>query len=132
MTALAGMCLLMEGSTLRKGKYSDQIRKAVEWFLAAGPAAAERPARQLRTTRPSRSRYMYGHGFGRMFLASVYGEEEDKERRKKLEKAPHEGRRVHRQGPDDKKHRRPKGRKSSRRLGLRLARPTAATSTRAR
>src|SRR5207237_173733 len=30
-------------------------------------------------------RYMYGHGFGMLFLAQVYGEEEDGERRKKLE-----------------------------------------------
>src|SRR5262245_6084432 len=32
------------------------------------------------------SRYMYGHGFGLLFLASVYGEEEDADRRKNLEK----------------------------------------------
>jgi hypothetical protein len=32
------------------------------------------------------NRYMYGHGFGMLFLASVYGEEEDGDRRKKLEK----------------------------------------------
>jgi hypothetical protein len=30
---------------------------------------------------------MYGHGFGMMFLACAYGEEEDKEQRKKLETA---------------------------------------------
>jgi hypothetical protein len=30
-------------------------------------------------------RYMYGHGFGMLFLASVYGEEDDADRRKKLE-----------------------------------------------
>src|SRR5579863_5961468 len=34
MTALAGMCFLMEGSTLKEGKYSDQVQKAVKWFLA--------------------------------------------------------------------------------------------------
>ena len=33
MTALAGMCFLMEGSTLKEGKYSDQVQKAVNWFL---------------------------------------------------------------------------------------------------
>ena len=32
------------------------------------------------------ARYMYGHGFGLLFLASVYGEEEDGDRRQKLEK----------------------------------------------
>src|SRR2546422_9976 len=30
-------------------------------------------------------RYMYGHGFGVLFLSQVYGEEEDNERRRKLE-----------------------------------------------
>src|SRR6478609_7532649 len=34
MTALAAMCFLMEGSTLKEGKYSDQIQKAVNWFLS--------------------------------------------------------------------------------------------------
>src|SRR5207253_972457 len=31
-------------------------------------------------------RYMYGHGFAVLLLSSVYGEEEEPERRKKLEK----------------------------------------------
>src|SRR4029077_13513760 len=33
MTGLAGMALLMEGSTMREGKYSQNIKKAVEWFM---------------------------------------------------------------------------------------------------
>src|SRR5262249_42228871 len=37
------------------------------------------------TIRGEAARYMYGHGFGLMFLASVYGEEEEGDRRKKLE-----------------------------------------------
>ena len=39
MTALAGMALLMEGSTLREGKYSDNIRKAVDWLMDAHASA---------------------------------------------------------------------------------------------
>ena len=82
MTALAGMCLLMEGSTLREGKYSDNLVKAVNWFMARS-----QPSGQLgNPLNPTESqRYMYGHGFGLLFLASVYGEEEDADRRKKLE-----------------------------------------------
>src|SRR5687768_11515312 len=34
MTALGGMSLLMEGSTLKEGKYADRIRKAVDWLTA--------------------------------------------------------------------------------------------------
>src|SRR5262245_53736083 len=33
MTALGGMALLMEGSTMREGKYAKNIRRAVEWFM---------------------------------------------------------------------------------------------------
>lgn len=84
MTALAGMAFLMEGSNLREGKYSDQISKAVQWYLS--------PARQTENGKIGsganaieEQRYMYGHGFSTMFLASVYGEEEDAEQRKKLE-----------------------------------------------
>jgi hypothetical protein len=85
MTAVAGMCFLMEGSTLKEGKYSDQIKKAVDWFLAPN---RQQPSGLLGAVQnPTEStRYMYGHGFGTMFLASVYGEEEDKEQREKLEK----------------------------------------------
>ena len=85
MTALAGMALLMEGSTLREGKYADNIRRAVDWLM-------ERSQRNGLIGNPNnpprRSRYMYGHGFGLLFLACVYGEEEDGDRRKKLEDDP--------------------------------------------
>src|SRR5688500_14650933 len=33
VTALAGMALLMEGSTLEKGKYSANLRKAADWLM---------------------------------------------------------------------------------------------------
>src|SRR5438309_7946235 len=82
MTGLGGMALLMEGSTLREGKYADHIRRATDWLmdrsqsngLLANPNVAAEAGR-----------YMYGHGFGTLFLAQVYGEEEDNDRRRKLE-----------------------------------------------
>lgn len=82
MTGLAGMALLMEGSTLREGKYSDNLVKAVEWFMKRS-----QPTGLLgNPNNPTESsRYIYGHGFGLLFLASVYGEEDDGDRRKKLE-----------------------------------------------
>jgi hypothetical protein len=85
MTALAGMAFLMEGSTLKEGKYSEQVTKAVNWFLAP---ARQQPNGLIGDVRnPTEStRYMYGQGFGTLFLASVYGEEEDKDQREKLEK----------------------------------------------
>jgi hypothetical protein len=84
MTALAGMCFLMDGSTLREGKYSDQVTKAMGWFLAGGRQTERGCLGNLNNPTESQ-RYMYGHGFGLLFLACVYGEEEDNEQRKKLE-----------------------------------------------
>ncbi|MCS6851900.1 MAG: terpene cyclase/mutase family protein, partial [Gemmataceae bacterium] len=82
MTGVAGMALLMEGSTLRDGKYADNIRRAVDWFLER----SQRNGLIGNPNNPSESaRYMYGHGFGMLFLASVYGEEEDGDRRRRLE-----------------------------------------------
>jgi hypothetical protein len=82
MTALGGMVLLMEGSTLREGKYSENIRKAVDWLM-------ERSQRNGLIGNPNNvseaQKYMYGHGFAVLFLAQVYGEEEDSDRRRKLE-----------------------------------------------
>jgi len=83
LTALAGMAMLMEGSTLREGKYSDQLVKAVDWFLNNRQQAN---GLLVNPSNPTEGGvHIYGHGFGMLFLASVYGEEEDTNRRKKLE-----------------------------------------------
>lgn len=82
ITALCGMALLMEGSTLREGKYADPLRRAVDWLM-------ERSQRNGLLGNPNNPteavRYMYGHGYTLLFLAQVYGEEEDGDRRRKLE-----------------------------------------------
>ena len=82
LTALAGRAMLMEGSTLLDGKYADHIRRAVDWLI-------DRCQRNGLIGNPfnaaEASRYMVGHGHAMVFLASIYGEEEDSERRKKLE-----------------------------------------------
>ncbi|MBY0523361.1 MAG: terpene cyclase/mutase family protein [Gemmataceae bacterium] len=82
MTSLAGLALLMEGSTLREGKHADRIRKAVDWLIdhTRPNGLIGNPNNPIEM-----QRYMYGHGYGLLFLASVYGEEEDQDRRKKLE-----------------------------------------------
>ena len=33
ITSMAGMAFLMEGSTIRDGKYSEKIRKATDWLM---------------------------------------------------------------------------------------------------
>ncbi len=77
MTSLAGMAFLCEGSTTTQGKYSENVRRAVDFL-----------------TRRSRDngligdaddeRYTYGHGFAMLFLSQVLGEEEDYDRRQEL------------------------------------------------
>ena len=108
MTALAAMTFLMEGSTLKEGKYSDQVQKAVNWFLANNRQQANGLLGDVRNPTESQ-RYMYGHGFGTMFLASVYGEEEDKEQREKLEKTLKKAVEFIGKAQTSKKHRRPEG-----------------------
>ena len=106
VTGVCGMAMLMEGSTIREGKYSDQIRKAVNWFLARPQANGMIGNPQNPT---ESSRYMYGQGFGTMFLASVYGEEEDNEQRKKLEKVLTKAVDFIVKAQTSKKHRKPEG-----------------------
>lgn len=108
MTGLAGMCFLMEGSTLKEGKYSDQVQKAVNWFLKPN---RQTPQGQFGDHNdPSEvGRYMYGHGFGTMFLSSVYGEEEDKEQREKLEKALKKAVEFIAKAQTSRRHKKPEG-----------------------
>ena len=82
MTGMAGLALMMEGSTAREGKYSEPISKAIEWYLKRSQSNGllGTPSNPTES-----SRYIYGHGFGMLFLACAYGEEEDPTTRKKLE-----------------------------------------------
>ncbi len=77
MTSLAGLALLCEGSTTTQGKYSENLRRAVDFLT--------------RRSRPNGligdvddERYTYGHGFAMLFLSQVLGEEEDLDRRLEL------------------------------------------------
>jgi hypothetical protein len=78
MTALAGTALLCEGSTTTQGKYSKNIRMAVDYLLS-------RSRSNGLIGDPTRDdRYTYGHGYSMLFLSQVLGEEEDESRRKEL------------------------------------------------
>ena len=77
MTSLAGLAFLCEGSTTTQGKYSENLRRAVDFLV--------------RRSRPNGligdqddDRYTYGHGFAMLFLSQILGEEEDLERREDL------------------------------------------------
>jgi hypothetical protein len=82
MTAMAGLALLAEGSTIREGQYAQNLRRAADWLMARA-----QPNGLIGNTAPDAEggRLLPSHAFAVTFLASVYGEEEDAERRKKLE-----------------------------------------------
>jgi hypothetical protein len=85
MTGLAGIAMLMEGSTVREGKYSKEIRKAADWLMERSMKGNNRDGLIGNPDHPTETgRYMYGHGFATLFLAMTYGDEEDRERREKL------------------------------------------------
>jgi hypothetical protein len=78
MTALAANALACEGSTTKRGKYAENIRRAVDYLVQnanpkTGLIGFEKDYH-----------YMYGHGFSMLFLSQIYGEEEDVERRMEL------------------------------------------------
>ena len=79
MTALAGTAMLCEGSTTTRGKYSTNIRRAVDYLLEMA-----RPSGLIGYKNDYR--YTYGHGFSMLFLSQVYGEEDDAERRSELKR----------------------------------------------
>mgnify|MGYP002621996268 CR=1 FL=1 len=78
MTALAGIALLGEGSTTTQGKYSKNIRMAVDYLVSRSRSNGliGDPGRD--------DRYTYGHGYSMLFLSQVLGEEEDDSRRREL------------------------------------------------
>ncbi|HWG44611.1 MAG TPA: prenyltransferase/squalene oxidase repeat-containing protein [Gemmataceae bacterium] len=81
MTGISGMAMLMEGSTIRDGKYKDNIRRATDWLMSHSM-----PNGMLgNPNMPGEAgRYMYGHGFATLFLSCVVGEEEEGDRRRRL------------------------------------------------
>ncbi|MCA1686755.1 MAG: terpene cyclase/mutase family protein [Planctomycetia bacterium] len=81
MTALGGMSLLCEGSTIREGKYRDNIRRAANWLM---DRVQPNGLIGVPGSPSEGGRYMYGHGFALLFLSCVVGEEENARRREKL------------------------------------------------
>src|ERR1700677_57614 len=84
MTGLAGIALLMEGSSVHEGKYSGNLRKAVDWLMDQSHRLEFRDGLIFSDHSSESARYMYGHGFATLFLACAYGDEDDHERRRRL------------------------------------------------
>jgi hypothetical protein len=78
MTALAGVALAMSGSTSTRGPYAQKIRLSVDYLLRMCHPNGVITAMQ------EEQRPMYGHGFSTMYLAEIYGMEEDLKRQRRL------------------------------------------------
>ncbi len=79
MTGLAGMALIASGSTPTRGQYWREVRQATEFLLRNA-----NPTNGLISVMREEGQGMYGHGFSMLFLASVYGMEEDQRKQEKL------------------------------------------------
>jgi len=78
MTALAGTALLMTGSTPTQGPHARAVRKAAEFLVRVAQPNG------LIATPSEEGRSLHGHGFALLFLAQVYGMEEDKTVQRKI------------------------------------------------
>lgn len=81
MTGLAGMALVASGSTPTRGKYYQAVRRSLDFLMKnadANSGVISVPAEEGRS--------MYGHGFATLYLASVYGMEEDLQRQERLKR----------------------------------------------
>jgi hypothetical protein len=108
MTGMAGMCLLMEGSNLKEGKYSNEIQDVVDWYLKPGRQQANGLICDANNPRDMQ-RYTYGQGFSTLFLASAYGEAEDKERQEQMEKCLKKAVDFIAKAQTHRKHQKPEG-----------------------
>lgn len=78
MTALAGLALLANGNTATQGKYAPNVSRAATFILnSARPDGLI--ARLDEEARP-----MYGHGFSMLFLAQLYGMEDDPDKQERI------------------------------------------------
>lgn len=78
MSSLAGTALAGSGSTTTRGPFAPNIRRCVDFLLRNQMSTG------LITAIHEEARPMYGHGFATLFLAQVYGMEEDLARQKRL------------------------------------------------
>lgn len=78
MTALAGTAFLCSGSTPTRGRYYLNVRRATDFLLRSAQPDG------VITAPTEEGRSMYGHGFSTMFLAEVYGMEEDERRQREI------------------------------------------------
>lgn len=82
MTGLAGMAMIASGSTPTRGRYWREVRQSVDYLLKNAD-----PNNGLISVPQEEGRSMYGHGFATLYLASVFGMEEDLRKQERLKRA---------------------------------------------
>jgi hypothetical protein len=80
ITALAGIAFMQAGNLPGRGKYGDNVQRALNFVLASSQESGLIASDQ--THGP-----MYGHGFATLFLGEVYGMTGDENVKEKLQKA---------------------------------------------
>ncbi|MEO6595814.1 MAG: prenyltransferase/squalene oxidase repeat-containing protein [Planctomycetota bacterium] len=81
MTGLAGMAFVASGSTPTRGKHWREVRQSVDFLLKHAD-----PGNGVISVPEEEGRSMYGHGFATLYLASVFGMEEDLKKQEKLKR----------------------------------------------
>lgn len=80
ITGLGGLAFMSAGNLPGRGRYGDNVRRAMEFVMAScqesGVIASD-----------NTHGVMYGHGFATLFLAEVYGMSPDDRLKEKLQKA---------------------------------------------
>lgn len=81
MTGLAGMAFIASGSTPTRGRYWREVRQSVDFLLKHAD-----PNSGVISVPAEEGRSMYGHGFATLYLASVFGMEEDVKKQERLKR----------------------------------------------
>jgi RNA polymerase sigma factor (sigma-70 family) len=81
-TSLAAMALLMQGSTIKDGEHADALRRAVDWLMLH---AKKNGVMGIFDNAEETEKFLDGHAHAMLLLASIHGEDEDHDRRRKLE-----------------------------------------------
>ena len=82
VVGIVGLAFLAHGSTPDRGRYSDVVRRCVDYILEHCQPSGFIRARGAGDERP-----MYGQGFATLFLAEVYGTTDDGRIREQLGRA---------------------------------------------
>jgi prenyltransferase beta subunit len=80
ITALAALAFMQAGNLPGRGKYGDNVQRALDFVLASCQESGLIASDQSHGP-------MYGHGFATLFLAEVYGMTADERVKEKLQKA---------------------------------------------